>query len=144
MSSPILRPSFSLHRVSVVSPTVGSLYRAIQAFLTSELARCQGDGAAVSVRSWGLGCNSGNRVGGLSSSENGWVSARSRYRVALSVATPAISPGVVNGGLGRWPSNRCGLRGIAAVLTALGSPRRLLFMHQTMEVSYSAPSIRLW
>ncbi len=71
--------------------------RTIQAFVASPLARCQGTGTLVTLRPWGLGCNSGNRVGGLSSCENGWVSARSRYRVVLSVATSLFCSPVLMG-----------------------------------------------
>ncbi len=71
--------------------------RTIQAFVASPLARFQGTGTVVTLKALGRACYSGYRVGGLSSYENGWINARNRYGVALSAATHAISPGVVNG-----------------------------------------------
>lgn len=71
--------------------------RTIQAFVVSPLARCQGTGTVVTLEALGRACYSGYRFGGLSSYENGWVNARNRYGVALSVATSLFCSPVLMG-----------------------------------------------
>lgn len=73
MSSRVLRSSFSVGQISVVSPTVGSWCGAIQSFLASPLARCHGVGTVVTLEPLERVCDIGYGLAALSSCENGIV-----------------------------------------------------------------------